>query len=116
MADNQRLICASNDLQEKSRGVRFDLPELGERVSGFAVRFNGAVYGYVNQCSHVPVELDWQEGEFFDLSGEYLICSTHGAHYLPDTGGCVAGPCRGKPLKRLHLVERDGQIFLILET
>ena len=24
------------------------------------------VYGYLNRCAHMPMELDWREGMFFD--------------------------------------------------
>lgn len=115
MADNQRLICASEALQEKGRGVRFALPEHGERATGFVVRYAGKVHGYINQCAHVPVELDWQEGDFFDLTGHNLICATHGAHYEPMTGRCAMGPCKGRALQPLKVEERDGNIYLILE-
>ena len=27
---------------------------------------DGVVRAYLNRCAHVPVELDWVEGEFFD--------------------------------------------------
>ena len=58
------------------------------------------------------VELDWMEGEFFDDSGLYLICSTHGATYAPESGFCVAGPCRGQSLQELAVEERNGNIYL----
>jgi len=116
MADNQRLICASADLQEKAQGIKFGLPELGERTTGFVVRYNGVVYGFVNQCAHIPVELDWNEGDFFDLSRNYLICSTHGAHYQPQTGYCVMGPCKGRRLKQLKVSEQDEQVFVELSA
>lgn len=110
-----RLICNSPDLQEKVHGIRFDLPELGPRTTGFVVRYNGEVYGYINQCAHVPVELDWNEGDFFDLTRHYLICATHGAHYQPQTGYCVMGPCKGRSLKPLKVLEQDQQVFLMLD-
>lgn len=113
MAATERLICSSDALAERSRGIRFVLPEHGERMTGFAVRYNGRAYGYVNSCAHVPVELDWQEGDFFDLTGHYLICATHGAHYEPGSGHCVMGPCKGKRLQPLEVRERDGNIYLI---
>jgi len=112
MATTERLICSSDALGEKSRGVRFALHEQGERVTGFVVRYNGRVCGFVNRCAHVPVELDWQEGDFFDLTGHYLICATHGAHYEPATGLCVMGPCKGRALQPLAVTERDGNIYL----
>lgn len=115
MADNERLICNSDALVERMPGVRFDLPELGRYVTGFVVRFDGKPYAYVNQCAHMPVELDWNEGDFFDLSQNYLLCATHGAHYLPDTGYCVMGPCKGQRLKSIEVHERDNKIFINLD-
>lgn len=116
MADNERVICASADLVERQHGIRFALPELGERTSGFVVRYHGVAYAFVNQCAHVPVELDWNEGDFFDLGRDYLICATHGAHYQPDTGYCVMGPCKGRSLRPLTVSERDQQIWLDLRA
>lgn len=115
MVERERLICVSSALDERGPGVRFELPERGGRASGFAVRYNGTVYGYLNRCAHVPVELDWQEGDFFDLSRQYLICATHGAHYVPDSGECVMGPCKGASLQPLPMVERDGKVYLIVK-
>lgn len=117
MVESQRLICASADVQEQGIGIGFELPDEGKaKRSGFVVRYNGKVHGYVNRCAHLPTTLDWQEGDFFDLTRHYLICSTHGAQYLPETGRCVLGPCKGKSLQKLHIVERDGNIFLIETT
>lgn len=112
----ERFICASQDLAEKARGIRFALPELGSHVTGFAVRFDGKVYAYINRCAHVPVELDWNEGEFFDVTRNYLICATHGAHYAPETGYCVMGPCKGMRLQQIRVVERDNEILIDLES
>lgn len=114
MVETERLICASEDVQERGTGIGFSLPDEGKsQRSGFVVRYGGVVYGYVNRCAHVPITLDWQEGDFFDLSRHYLICSSHGAQYHPETGRCVLGPCKGRSLQKLKIVERDGQIFLI---
>lgn len=116
MADNERLICASHELLDKEHGLRFDLPELGERATGFVVRYNGKAYAFVNRCAHIPVELDWNEGDFFDYSKNYLICATHGAHYQPETGYCIMGPCKGRSLQKLEIVERDNNILINLES
>jgi nitrite reductase/ring-hydroxylating ferredoxin subunit len=53
------------------------------------------------------MELDWVEGQFFESSGLYLMCATHGAIYAPDSGRCVGGPCRGARLRALEVEERD---------
>jgi nitrite reductase/ring-hydroxylating ferredoxin subunit len=112
----KRWICKSEDLLNEGKGIRFALPELvvspetGEQVTGFLVRSAGKAYAYVNQCAHVPIELDWNEGEFFNPSNEYVICATHGAHYEPHTGLCVLGPCVGKRLRPIAVFEQNGNI------
>ena len=105
----------SHDVAEKSLGLRFDLPQLGELVTGFVIRFHGKAHAYVNRCEHVPIELDWNQGEFFSVSKDYLICATHGAHYQPDTGYCVMGPCKGKSLQALTVTEQNQQITIHLD-
>ena len=95
MAGRERVICESASLAEGGRGARFDWPAAGGEGKGFAVRFDGGVRAFVNRCPHLGVELDWQPGEFFEESGLYLICSTHGAMFDPSSGRCIAGPCSG---------------------
>jgi nitrite reductase/ring-hydroxylating ferredoxin subunit len=112
MAERERLICASAALSEGGAGVRFALASQCGEEKGFAVRFNGAPCAFVNRCPHLGTELDWQPGEFFEESGLYLVCSTHGAIFEPSTGFCVAGPCHGASLEPLQVRERDGQVFL----
>src|SRR5256885_14277553 len=56
------------------------------------------------------MELDWQEGVFFDLAGRDLLCSTHGATYDASSGRCLGGPCGGTPLVKLTIEERDGMV------
>lgn len=104
-------ICSSDALSEGGAGVRFPVIAGGQSTTGFVVRYDGAVRGYLNRCAHVPIELDWNEGEFFDSSGLYLMCSTHGAIYLPESGRCAGGPCRGGQLRQIKVVEKDDQVF-----
>ena len=106
------VILDSAELEDGGKGVRFPLPALGEFVTGFAVRFKGKPYAYVNQCAHVSVELDWTEGEFFTAQQDFLVCATHGAHYRPDNGFCVAGPCKGRSLKPLEAIEQNQEITI----
>src|SRR3954468_4270459 len=113
MAQHERLICASAALVEGGKGVRFTLPMHGRDAGAFVIRYDGRVYAYLNSCAHIPVELDWMEGEFFDKAGLYLVCATHGATYEPDTGHCIMGPCKGAHLIRAHVEERDGSVYLL---
>ena len=73
------------------------------------MRFQGQPHAYLNRCSHVAMELDWQPDRFFDDTGRWLMCATHGAVYEPATGECQGGPCRGG-LFKIELLERDGVI------
>jgi nitrite reductase/ring-hydroxylating ferredoxin subunit len=117
MAETARLICASADLVDGGNGIRFDMRTGSGPQSAFVVRHRGQVYGYLNRCAHIGIELDWQPGEFFDESGLYLVCTTHGATYLPDSGRCIAGPCRGTGLTRLEVFEQSGGVYLkLIET
>ena len=113
MAVSKRLICAATDLVDGGHGVRFEINTNGEREPAFVVRYGGRAYGYLNRCGHVPVELDWQPGVFYDHSGLYLICSTHGALYAPESGRCLAGRCGGRGLQPIAIDEHDGQIFFL---
>lgn len=106
-------VADSASLEEGGLGIRFTVASMvGERIPAFAVRFDGTVRAYLNRCAHVPVELDWQEGRFFDDSGLYLICATHGAMYNADDGRCAGGPCRGKGLTPLRSFEAGGVIWV----
>jgi nitrite reductase/ring-hydroxylating ferredoxin subunit len=104
-------ICASADIADGGRGRRFPVLVRGDDATGFVIRHGGQVFAYLNRCAHVPVELDWFEGEFFESSGTYLMCATHGAVYTPSTGKCEGGPCTGAQLRKIMVVERDGLIY-----
>lgn len=111
MTDPAIFICEAAALEERGKGVRFPVTAGGENTTGFVVRYNGVTHAYLNRCAHVPIELDWSEGEFFESSGLYLMCSTHGAIYGPATGRCEGGPCRGGRLRTIMVIERDNQVF-----
>jgi nitrite reductase/ring-hydroxylating ferredoxin subunit len=115
MAKHERLICAASDLADQGRGVRFELDRHGQPQPAFVIRYDSQPRAFLNQCGHVSVELDWQEGEFFDDTRHYLICATHGALYHPATGVCLGGRCAGRGLIPLPVVERDGHIYLMEE-
>ncbi len=104
-------ICESSELSNGGRGLRFPVTAGGEDWTAFVVRFSDRVHAYLNRCAHVPMELDWNQGEFFESSGLYLMCATHGALYEPHTGRCAGGPCRGGRLNKIAVAEADGKIY-----
>jgi nitrite reductase/ring-hydroxylating ferredoxin subunit len=103
-------ICDAERLVDGGEGVRFPVSIFGEAAVGFVVRFRGTPYAYLNRCAHVPMELDWVQGQFFESGGEYLMCATHGAVYRPETGVCAGGPCRGGKLRPIGVREVDGKV------
>lgn len=109
-------VCEIDRLQEGGEGMRFELPAWTSATGlvrpAFVVLYDGQPRAYLNQCAHVAVELDWQPGRFFEDSGLYLICATHGAMYRPDDGYCVAGPCRGRSLQALPCREAEGWVIV----
>jgi len=107
--NEERLLCNSAELVDGGTAVPFDVVFAGQACRAFAIRYEGEVHAYLNRCAHVAMEMDWQPNRFFDDSGRWLLCSTHGAVYQPDTGTCAAGPCRGG-LVKIALTERDGVV------
>ena len=104
-------LCPSTDLVSGGRAVSFDLVYGGQTCRAFAVRHEGQVQAYLNRCTHVAMEMDWQPDRFFDDSGQWLLCASHGAAYRPDTGECAGGPCKGA-LIRIAVSEVAGVVFL----
>jgi hypothetical protein len=49
MAQAKRLICRSQDLPERGRGVRFSVDTAQGPVPAFVVRYRGRVQGYLNR-------------------------------------------------------------------
>ena len=103
-------LCQSADLADSSRAVPFDVVYAGQTCRAFAVRFDGQVYAYLNRCGHIAMEMDYQPDHFFDETGRWLICATHGALYSPDTGRCSGGPCRGGLIPIL-ITEQEGVVY-----
>lgn len=120
------LICRSNLLLDGMEGFRFQIRaadvvqkldgidrHIDETLPAFLIRHDGLVYAYLNRCAHIAMELDWQPGNFFTQDKSALICATHDAQYLPDTGECISGPCpKGARLIQLDIEEKSGHIFL----
>lgn len=83
-------LCAAHELEE-GQSLGFDLP--GNPV--FAVRKDGEIYVYKNECPHLGVNLEFLENDFLDMDGALIECSTHGALFEIESGHCLTGPCQG---------------------
>jgi nitrite reductase/ring-hydroxylating ferredoxin subunit len=109
--DSQRLaLCDSQELVNSAAAVAFDVVYAGQTSRAFAVRYQDVAHAYLNRCTHVAMEMDWQPQQFFDDTGQWLLCSTHGAAYMPATGECGGGPCQGG-LVKITLTEEGGVVY-----
>lgn len=102
-------LCNSGELVDGGMAVPFDVMYAGQTCRAFAIRYQGKPHAFLNRCTHVAMEMDWQPNRFFDDTGRWLLCGTHGAAYEPDTGACAGGPCRGA-LVHIDLSESDGVV------
>jgi nitrite reductase/ring-hydroxylating ferredoxin subunit len=103
------ILARLEDLKRR-RTIKFVFSEEGIQRHGFLVYLDGQVAAYENVCRHIPMALDYGDGEFFTAEGKHLICQTHGATYDPLTGKCIAGPCAGAGLRKLD-VRIDGEML-----
>jgi nitrite reductase/ring-hydroxylating ferredoxin subunit len=82
------------------------LPEGGARgfpASGiFVVRHRGQVHGWRDACPHYgDTPLAWRRDAYLNADATRIVCSSHGAQFLPDSGLCTLGPCLGQSLTRV---------------
>ena len=110
-AGEPQALCAATNLLESGKAVVFDVLLWGQPTRAFALRFKGALVAYINRCAHVPVEMDWQPGEFLDHDRRWIVCTLHGATYEPADGRCNGGPCGRGKLMPVQISERDGQAY-----
>lgn len=94
-----------------------EIPEGGSKgfksndASLFAVKKNGKIFVYINNCPHVHTELNWETDKFLDSSNTMIQCANHGALFVIENGKCVAGPCSGKNLTAVPFDIVDGVIY-----
>jgi nitrite reductase/ring-hydroxylating ferredoxin subunit len=110
-------ICRMEDIPSRqARG--FQLMTRGDDGtmrpwSIFVVRWGRQVFGYVNNCPHNGVNLDWERNQFFDPNGLRLMCGKHGSQFEIGTGRCVDGPCKGESLTPVALTVLDDDICVV---
>jgi len=110
----RRDLCPAAEVAEGA-GKGFVFGAGTARRDLFVVRWRGRVLGYENRCPHAGTPLDGLPDRFFDADGAHLLCGTHGALFEVETGLCVKGPCRGRSLTPLVVVEEAGRICLVEE-
>ncbi len=76
---------------------------------------SGTLRAYMNICKHLPIPLDGGSRRFWDPTGRFLDCGTHGARYRREDGYCFEGPCEGASLDSIGICEEDGVVYVIDE-
>ena len=107
-ASKWQSLCRVEDLPEGCvRG--FALPE-APRVEVIVMRDGDALRAYRNRCPHRGTPLNLTPDHFLDATGDFMVCSTHGALFRLEDGYCVAGPCQGDTLSSLETRIADGVV------
>lgn len=106
------VLCNKSDLPEgESRG--FDIDDNGQD-SLFIVRVKGKAYGWKNACPHIDgAPMAWRKDAYMNAKKTHIACHAHGALFELETGVCIQGPCLGKRLQAVELIEHEnGQIMI----
>jgi nitrite reductase/ring-hydroxylating ferredoxin subunit len=116
-------------------GVRRNAPAIGTDVCGLAevadgksrvvvfgkdwhafelivVRTGECVWGYVNECKHMPLPLNLLDDHAVETVKHHFLCDHHCASFRFSDGYCVEGPCEGQSLDSVPLAIRGGRIVI----
>jgi nitrite reductase/ring-hydroxylating ferredoxin subunit len=110
---NARALCRLDDLAATG-AKEIVLSKDGGRYPVFVVEVDGSLRGYVNSCPHARLPLNPRPDQFYDFSRTFLFCANHGAHFDPQTGLCLRGPCKGQSLQ-VFPVTVEGDLVVIDE-
>ncbi len=102
-----QFLCNAEDINDDS-SKGFTL----EEQSVFAVKKDGIIHVFKNQCPHLNIELEWQPDQFLDSENYFIQCATHGALFDADSGECVSGPCLGQRLQKLESKLDDNRLLV----
>ncbi|MCH8105568.1 MAG: Rieske 2Fe-2S domain-containing protein [Proteobacteria bacterium] len=83
-----------------------------QEIEGFLVKNDNRWFAYRNSCPHTGSPLDWVEHQFLYIDGALILCSTHDALFVIDTGECVVGPCLWECLEKLDIVVQGDGVYL----
>jgi nitrite reductase/ring-hydroxylating ferredoxin subunit len=113
-ADEIYAICRVSEVVN-NRAIPFVLVRIdaaGDKVPWriFVIRKNKQIFGYVNNCPHQHIPLDFEPGQFLDSSLEFLLCGKHSAQFEIESGVCFEGPCKGHRLEPIDLIIDDGDL------
>lgn len=67
---------------------------------------------FLNSCPHNGVTLEILPDRFFNEDRTVLVCTAHGARFLPTSGLCVSGPCAGRSLTPISIQLEGDEVHL----
>lgn len=108
----QVMLCDASDIPEgESRGFN---PDDEGQDSIFIVRVEGKLYGWRNACPHIDdAPMAWRKDAYLNGKKTHIACHAHGALFERETGVCIQGPCLGKSLQAVDLIEHEnGQVSI----
>lgn len=105
-------LCRLDEIADPGAKGPFAVGRPEDRLKIFLVRRGAAVWGWIDSCPHAGAPLEMEPDQFFDITGEYLLCSLHGAHFHPKSGSCVLGPCRGRGLTPYPVHHRNDEVLV----
>lgn len=105
-------LCHYQDLVKQPVQVHV-LPDHDHgKQSIILVLHQNRVRAYNNQCPHAWVPLDAAGQDILSSCKHYLQCSSHFAQFRLQDGYCVYGPCQGRSLQTLNVVQQADKIYL----
>jgi chromosome partitioning protein len=115
-SDSEWTRCQVAKLDDLADGrlAPFACPTAQGGLNGFVFRLSDYCYAYRSTCPHVPNLPQSSDGDSFALEGEKLLCKTHRAAFVPETGECLSGPCKGRWLEKLDIEVRNGAVYLLM--
>lgn len=90
----------------------FDYRLSGKLLDGFIIKHEQGYSAYQNLCAHIPVALDYDDGDFFHDKIGRIVCKTHGATFRPEDGLCDSGPCTGQSLNKFELQIAESEFIV----
>lgn len=93
------VLCRLGDLEATgAKGVT-----LADGKEIVVVKVADGARAYVNSCPHVGIPLETFPDRFLTANRDFLVCTGHGALFIPETGVCVAGPCNRQWLTKVPI-------------
>ena len=74
-------LCSQEDLKSNS-ATEIILRDGEQLCSVIVVNFENDLRVFYNSCPHARLPLNIKKDKFFDISGRYLFCSSHGAFFV----------------------------------